>query len=162
MQTTPEIPITEPAAEAPRACLVEKWVAVIAFVLVTAIGAALLQAQAPGAQEQPLIVSIRGDNLFGAYCASCHGSNAKGDGPMAAWLKVRPSDLTRIAAHNGGKFPLERVDRIISGDEPLPSGHGTRAMPVWGPVFSQVTRDQDLGRVRIDNLARYLRDIQSK
>ncbi len=81
---------------------------------------------------------------------------------MAAWLKVQPSDLTHIAARNGGKFPLERVDRIISGDEALPSGHGTRAMPIWGPVFSQVTRDQDLGRVRIDNLARYLRDIQSK
>jgi len=79
---------------------------------------------------------------------------------MAVWLKVPPTDLTRIAARNGGTFPLERVDRIISGEEALPSGHGTRAMPVWGPVFSQVTRDQDLGRVRIDNLARYLRDIQ--
>ena len=81
---------------------------------------------------------------------------------MAAWLKAQPADLTRIAARNGGKFPLERVDRIISGEETLPSGHGTRAMPVWGPFFSQVTRDQDLGRVRIDNLARYLRDIQNK
>ena len=113
-------------------------------------------------QEQALIVSIRGDNLYKIYCASCHGEDAKGNGPMAAWLKVAPSDLTRIAARNGGKFPLARVDRIISGEEPLPSGHGTRAMPIWGPVFSQVTRDQDLGRVRIDNLARYLRDIQGK
>jgi mono/diheme cytochrome c family protein len=113
-------------------------------------------------QEQALIVSIQGDNLYKTYCASCHGDAAKGNGPMAAWLKVAPSDLTRIAARNGGKFPLARVDRIISGEEPLPSGHGTRAMPIWGPVFSQVTRDQDLGRVRIDNLARYLRDIQGK
>jgi mono/diheme cytochrome c family protein len=113
-------------------------------------------------QEQTLIVSIRGDNLYKAYCASCHGDDAKGNGPMAAWLKVQPSDLTRIAARNGGKFPLARVDRIISGEEALPSGHGTRVMPIWGPVFSQVTQDQDLGRVRIDNLARYLRDIQSK
>jgi mono/diheme cytochrome c family protein len=116
----------------------------------------------PESEEQPLIGSIRGDNLYRAYCASCHGTDAKGNGPMAVWLKVQPSDLTRIAARNGGKFPLERVDRIISGEEALPSGHGTRAMPVWGPVFSQVTRDQDLGRVRIDNLARYLRDIQAR
>jgi mono/diheme cytochrome c family protein len=114
------------------------------------------------AEPPALIDSIRGDNLYKAYCASCHGDDAKGNGPMAAWLKVQPSDLTRIAARNGGKFPLVRVDRIISGEEALPSGHGTRAMPVWGPVFSQVTRDQDLGRVRIDNLARYLRDIQSQ
>ncbi|HTC87234.1 MAG TPA: c-type cytochrome [Bryobacteraceae bacterium] len=113
-------------------------------------------------KQAVLIASIRGDNLYKTYCASCHGDDAKGSGPMAAWLKVPPPDLTRIAARNGGTFPLERVDRIIAGEEALPSGHGTRAMPLWGPVFSQVTRDQDLGRVRIDNLARYLRDIQRR
>jgi mono/diheme cytochrome c family protein len=135
------------------------------------VGGALLASPAAEAQdgkreratqEQTLIVSIRGDSLYKAYCASCHGDDAKGNGPMAAWLKVQPSDLTRITARNGGKFPLARVDRIISGEEALPSGHGTRVMPIWGPVFSQVTQDQDLGRVRIDNLARYLRDIQSR
>jgi mono/diheme cytochrome c family protein len=120
------------------------------------------RARPPESEEQPLIGSIQGNNLYRAYCASCHGEDAKGNGPMAGWLKVQPSDLTHIAARNGGNFPLERVDRIIAGEEALPSGHGTRAMPIWGPVFSQVTRDQDLGRVRIDNLARYLRDIQSK
>lgn len=114
----------------------------------------------PGVVEPPLIVSINGSNLYKTYCASCHGEDAKGHGPMAVWLKVPPPDLTRIAARNGGAFPLARVERIISGEEPLPHGHGTRAMPIWGPIFSQVTRDQDLGRVRIDNLARYLRDIQ--
>jgi hypothetical protein len=35
-------------------------------------------------------------------------------------------------------------------------------MPVWGPIFSRVTTDVDLGLVRIDNLARYLSDIQQK
>jgi hypothetical protein len=55
-----------------------------------------------------------------------------------------------------------RIERIISGEELTGSGHGTRDMPVWGSIFSQVGRDQDLGRVRIDNLARYLRDIQTK
>jgi hypothetical protein len=59
---------------------------------------------------------------------------------MAVWLKVPPSDLTRIAARNGGEFPLAQVDRIISGEVAVLSGHGTRVMPIWGPVFSQVTR----------------------
>jgi mono/diheme cytochrome c family protein len=142
----------------------EKWLALAGFVAVTVSAVVLFAGSVRGSEtgEQALTESIRGDNLYKAYCASCHGDDAKGKGPMAAWLKVQPADLTRIGARNGGKFPLERVDRIISGEEALPGGHGTRAMPVWGPVFSRVTRDQDLGRLRIDNLARYLRDIQGK
>ena len=120
------------------------------------------RARAWAPDEQPLIISMQGSKLYKIYCASCHGEDAKGHGPMAVWLKVPPSDLTRIAARNGGEFPLAQVDRIISGEAAVLSGHGTRAMPIWGPVFSQVNRDQDLGRVRIDNLARYLRDIQIK
>jgi mono/diheme cytochrome c family protein len=111
-------------------------------------------------QQQPLINSIQGLALSKAYCASCHGADAKGDGPMAKSLKVKPADLTRIAARNGGTFPLKRIERVISGEEQPPTGHGTSEMPVWGPIFSHVDRDQDLGRVRVDNLARYLRDIQ--
>jgi mono/diheme cytochrome c family protein len=118
--------------------------------------------RASAADEQAPIASMQGSKLYEIYCASCHGEDAKGHGPMAVWLKVPPSDLTRISARNGGEFPLARVDRIISGEAAVLSGHGTRVMPIWGPVFSQVTRDQDLGRVRIDNLARYLRDIQTK
>jgi mono/diheme cytochrome c family protein len=158
--TTTEIPAIE--SMPPHGAHPEKWVALLAFLAVTVAGAALLQAGGPVTDVQPLIVSIRGRDLYHAYCASCHGEAAKGNGPMARWLKVPPADLTRIAARNGGEFPLERVGCIVSGEEALPSGHGTRGMPVWGPVFSQVTRDQDLGRVRIDNLARYLRDIQSQ
>ena len=81
---------------------------------------------------------------------------------MAKALKKAPDDLTHIAARNGGEFPLPRVRNVISGEEVLSSGHGTREMPVWGPIFSQVGPDQDLGRVRIDNLARYLESLQSK
>ena len=109
-----------------------------------------------------LIDSIQGPNLYKAYCAVCHGPNAKGDGPMAMFLKTAPSDLTRITARNGGMFPLAKVRRIISGEEALPGGHGTRDMPLWGPIFSQVAWDQDLGRVRIDNLAKYLETLQAK
>jgi mono/diheme cytochrome c family protein len=113
-------------------------------------------------ESEQLIESIQGPALYQAYCATCHGKDAKGAGVIAKSLKVPPADLTRIAARNGGKFPLMRIERIISGDEQTGSGHGTREMPVWGSIFSQVARDQDLGRVRIDNLARYLRDIQTK
>jgi mono/diheme cytochrome c family protein len=118
--------------------------------------------QSGGQDSIRLIDSIQGPNLYKAYCAVCHGPNAKGDGPMAMFLKTAPSDLTRISSRNNGMFPLVKVRRIISGEESLPAGHGTRAMPTWGPIFSQVAWDQDLGRVRIDNLARYLESLQAK
>ncbi len=79
---------------------------------------------------------------------------------MVPSLRVKPADLTRIAARNSGVFPKMRVERIISGEEQPASGHGSSAMPVWGPIFSQIENDRDFGRVRIDNLARYLSSIQ--
>jgi mono/diheme cytochrome c family protein len=110
--------------------------------------------------ETRLIASIQGPALYKAYCSSCHGMDAKGGGPVAKSLKVPPADLTRIAVRSGGTFPLARVSRIIAGEDQPLSGHGTSDMPVWGPIFSRVEADQDLGRVRIDNLSRYLRQIQ--
>ena len=118
------------------------------------------QAQRADPSKERLIASVQGRDLYKTYCAACHGPDAKGDGPKAATLKIPPPDLTRISARHGGTFPLKLIERIISGEEELPHGHGP--MPVWGPVFSQVDRDQDLGRLRIDNLARYLKDMQSK
>jgi hypothetical protein len=112
-------------------------------------------------EKDQLIASIQGPALFKAYCASCHGSDAKGTGPMAPYLKVFPADLTHISVRYDGTFPLTRIEGIISGEDQL-HAHGTREMPVWGPIFSQIDQDRDLGRVRIDNLARYLREIQAQ
>ncbi len=110
----------------------------------------------------PLIDSMDGSALYRAYCATCHGLDAKGVGPMTKWLNITSPDLTRITARNGGKFPLMRVQRIIFGEESTTQGHGTREMPVWGPVFSVVGRDQDLGRMRAYNVAKYLEGIQKR
>ena len=109
-----------------------------------------------------LISSVDGAALFKAYCAVCHGIDGKGDGPLATSLKAAPSDLTRIAVRNGGVYPSARMGRIISGEEPIASGHGTRDMPVWGPIFSQIAWDQDLGRIRIHNLADYISTLQAR
>ncbi len=126
------------------------------------LGALLLWGFRPPRDPVRLINSLEGRVLYKEYCAVCHGSDATGNGPMAGSLKVSPPDLTRIAERNGGAFPMARVERIIAGEEPLVSGHGSREMPLWGPIFSQVGKDQDLGRVRIDNLTRYLMGIQTK
>jgi len=122
--------------------------------------AAAQSAPAPAKEERRPIDSLEGQALFREYCAVCHGEGGKGDGPMAGALKTRPADLTRIATRNGGKFPLERVERIISGETPIEAGHGTREMPLWGPIFSQIAWDRDLGRVRVLNLAKYIEKRQ--
>jgi hypothetical protein len=59
-------------------------------------------------------------------------------------------------------YPQARVEKIISGGEQILGGHGTSSMPVWGPIFSQIAWDQDLGRVRIHNLATYLGHLQTR
>jgi mono/diheme cytochrome c family protein len=110
-------------------------------------------------QFQQLIQSVEGPDLFRAYCASCHGQDAKGNGPAAAMLKATVPDLTVIAANNGGSFPAVRIRRIILGEGMIAS-HGSREMPVWGPVFHQVERDVDRGNVRVENLVKYLESIQ--
>jgi mono/diheme cytochrome c family protein len=109
-----------------------------------------------------LIDSVDGPALFKSYCAVCHGTDARGGGPMSVSLKVAPADLTRIAARSGGSYPQARVERIISGEELITGGHGTRAMPVWGPIFSQIAWDQDLGRLRLHNLAAYIGRLQAR
>jgi mono/diheme cytochrome c family protein len=110
-------------------------------------------------KQQTLIRSVEGADLYRAYCASCHGKNGKGNGPVAPALKVRAPDLTLIAKKNGGEFPVARVRRIIMGEGMIAS-HGSREMPVWGPIFHQVEADVDRGPVRIENLVKYLESIQ--
>jgi mono/diheme cytochrome c family protein len=105
-------------------------------------------------------LSIDGRALYRDYCASCHGVEARGGGPVAQALNTPPPDLTRISARNGGTFPLDRVSRIISGYDKAPGAHGSADMPVWGPVFSRIESDRELGRLRIDSLAKYLSQIQ--
>jgi hypothetical protein len=69
--------------------------------------------------------------------------------------------LTTLAQNHHGKFPAARVRSIISGDENH-AAHGSREMPVWGPVFHQIQNDQDLGYVRLQNVTEYLISIQQK
>ena len=111
-------------------------------------------------RESRLIESLDGASLFQAYCASCHGPNGKGSGPAAGVLTVEVPDLTRLAEVNGGSFPADRVRAIISGDQPGTPAHGSREMPIWGPIFKRIAWDQDLYRLCIYNLTKHLESLQ--
>jgi len=113
-----------------------------------------------GKQFQQLIRSVEGPDLFRAYCASCHGLDAKGHGPAASALKIPPADLTVLAKNNRGQFPSIRMRGTIIGEAILVS-HGSREMPIWGPIFHQIEADVDRGNVRLENLVKYVESIQS-
>ena len=82
-----------------------------------------------------------GGELFASYCASCHGRDARGKGPVASALTVPPADLTRIAARRGGRFEASEVAAYIDGRTDV-LAHGRREMPVWGRIFDD--RNQNL------------------
>lgn len=116
----------------------------------------------PKAEQQPtpLIRSVEGRELFRAYCASCHGVAATGKGPAAPALKAKVPDLTVLARNNRGEFPAAYVREMIMGDK-IAAAHGSREMPIWGPIFHQIESDVDRGNVRLENLVKYLESIQT-
>ena len=75
----------------------------------------------------------RGRDVYVSHCATCHGATGHGNGPMADVLSVKPSDLTMLAARNGGVFPTAGVIRRVDGSSVV-LGHGN-PMPWWGMIL---------------------------
>jgi mono/diheme cytochrome c family protein len=115
------------------------------------------------APSTPESRAAAGDELFRLYCASCHGVAARGDGPVAASLRVPPADLTRIAARRDG-FDAPTIAAYIDGRTRV-QAHGTSEMPTWGRRF-----DDSLERTAADEtklapgdiylIVEYLRSVQ--
>jgi len=132
---------------------------VVLFALVCFAGIELFAQQQKSAAPFPPATPITaGQEMFRAYCASCHGLDAKGAGPAASSLKKQPPDLTLLAKHYG-KFPSTMVESVIRGDQFVLS-HGSREMPVWGEAFRATNADANLAKLKVHNLALYLESIQ--
>lgn len=109
------------------------------------------------------LADYSGEELFGRFCASCHGEKAHGDGPVARSLNTVVPDLTLIRARYGD-FPAMLIRDTIDGRGVDIRAHGTRAMPVWGYEFwveegGDVVA-QNAVREAINKLVDYLRTIQ--
>lgn len=108
-----------------------------------------------------------GRETYERYCATCHGIDAMGNGPMQAVLTVLPKDLTALTRENGGVFPLERVVKRIDGRDPLVA-HGS-PMPVYGDFFDDgqgVSMKTDAGQPimtsqGVVDLIAYIRGLQA-
>jgi mono/diheme cytochrome c family protein len=107
--------------------------------------------------------NIAGSSVYKTYCAVCHGTDAKGDGPLAGSLRFAPPDLTLLAKRNGGAYPSDQVFRIIDGRKPV-RGHGGPDMPIWGDAFKQSVDGYTEEKVkqRIDALVDFLKWLQVK
>ena len=107
-------------------------------------------------------VGIEGKNTFAAYCATCHGASAKGNGPAAPALKMPVPDLTTLAKRHG-KFDAVQIERVITGVDRRPPAHGDVAMPIWGPIFKATAADSEAtAKLRAANVVDYLKSIQEQ
>jgi len=136
-----------------------RWVIVAFLVLpivysVTANGRPVVdQSQLPPTYIPP------GDQMFRQFCATCHGADAKGHGPLSSSLKVPPADLTTLARRHGGKFPYSYVSEVLLFGKVAP--HGSQEMPTWGPLFRYLDKPSEAAvRQRIKNLSNYLATLQ--
>ena len=101
----------------------------------------------------------KGDDLYREFCAVCHGTDGKGNGPAAVALKVRPSDLTQISRQNGTKYPSLHMQRIISGEDAV-AAHGTHDMPTWGDTFKSISANGAFAEMRVNALVDYIQKLQ--
>ena len=98
-------------------------VAAVAAITIVSGGQTVAEVLDPGKAE------------YHSSCASCHGSEGKGTGPVSTGLKVPPPDLTVLAKKNNGVFPFNSVYEIIDGRKTVVA-HGTRDMPIWGDRYA--------------------------
>ena len=134
-----------------------KYSSVLATACLIGVACAVLAA---GGQS---VQSFSGRDEFKIFCASCHGDEAKGDGPVANSMRKKPTDLTQLSKKNNGVFPTDTTFKAIDGRAPV-SGHGGGDMPVWGDVFAQSRESASVEGVkaRVGALVTYLESIQDK
>ena len=113
---------------------------IILVTTATAAFAGLIACAVPTMPEAP-----EGRAFFAENCVSCHGGAGRGDGPLAAGLTPKPTDLTVLARGNGGTFPTARALSYIYGN-PADS-HLSRVMPEFGGVMAD-----DLVPVEVDGV----------
>ena len=105
-----------------------------------------------------------GRATYEEFCASCHGLDARGNGPVAEILTVQPADLTQLRQQHDGNFPVDEIYQVIDGREDVPA-HGTREMPIWGNIWDmeegRPVSEETIQR-RINELIEYLRTIQEE
>ncbi len=109
-------------------------------------------------QAESTVEQDIGEVEYSSFCATCHGSDGKGNGPKANQLSATPTNLTLLSKENGGSFPETAVYNIIDGRR-VGDFHG-QEMPIWGEHFMEIEGNEEVVDERISNLIEYLKNIQ--
>lgn len=146
------------------------WTKNISLLGIVVVAAGLCLAQEKTAQK-PVVKeaaiqqtnAASGKEMFTQYCAPCHGTDGKGNGPAARAMKASPTDLTQLTKKQGGKYPANHVASILKfGSGPEPGAHGSADMPVWGPLFRSLDKYHDTSvQQRVANLVSYIETLQA-
>lgn len=103
----------------------------LALLALTAVTAPDVSASPPPAYE--------GRRLYVSYCQLCHGTDGKGDGPLAKAMHISPADLTTTVRSRSDTI----LTKIITGEgRQTITGRDrhnllSEAMPGWKEVFSE-------------------------
>jgi mono/diheme cytochrome c family protein len=105
-----------------------------------------------------------GHRYFVRYCASCHGTDALGDGPVAKSLATPPANLRKLGDKYGMPLPAHKIAEFIDGRD-TPRAHGNHEMPVWGEKLYEMGQgehgESGIGEV-IGKIIAYLNTIQDR
>ncbi len=98
----------------------------------------ILTISAPEVSANPP-AAYEGRRLYVSYCQLCHGTDGKGDGPLAKVMKISPADLTTTVRSRSDTILM----KIITGEgRQTITGRDrhnllSEAMPEWKDVFSE-------------------------
>ena len=129
--------------------------------LIFGLGAVLLAAQ-PALSAGNDVAD--GHRYFVRYCASCHGTDGLGDGPVAKSLATPPANLRMLGDKYGMPLPAHRIADLIDGRDTA-RAHGSHEMPVWGEKLYELGQGErgeyGIGEV-IGKIIAYLDTIQDR
>jgi hypothetical protein len=103
-----------------------------------------------------------GRAIYQEHCASCHGVNGDGHGPLAPALSTPPANLRLLSERYGNPLPVDQIARFIDGRAEV-KAHGPRDMPVWGEEAWNYDGKGSKGRTSawVTKLIAFLQSIQN-